>query len=125
MRSCRAKHNGFVLWEPKGALCLLTVNPQNGAGQVGGGTIRAKLDGHRSAIAKGGQGAREELGSFHSPLPCCVSTQGRVGCGSSDGGGGKGVVLMLLQVKKIENGVWEAEGLRTQVFAVRQTRVPG
>lgn len=42
MRSCRAKHNGFVFWEPKGVLCLLTVNPQNGAGQVGGGTIRAK-----------------------------------------------------------------------------------
>lgn len=38
MRSCRAKHNGFVSWEPKGALCLLTVNPQNRAGQAGGGT---------------------------------------------------------------------------------------
>lgn len=65
MRSCRAKHNGFVLWEPKGALCLLTVNPQNGAGQVGGGTIRAKLDGHRSAIAKGGwPGSKGGVGLF-------------------------------------------------------------
>lgn len=42
MRSCRAKHNGSELREPKGALGLLTANPQNGAGLAGGGTIRTK-----------------------------------------------------------------------------------
>lgn len=39
MRSCRAKHNIFVLWELKGALCLYTVAPQNEAGHGGEGTV--------------------------------------------------------------------------------------
>lgn len=55
MRSCRAKHNGFVLWEPKGALCLFTVNPPNGAGQEGGGmTIRTKAGWAQLSLSKGG-----------------------------------------------------------------------
>lgn len=62
MRSCRAKHNDFVLSEPKGALCLFTVNsPQGWA--VAGGTIRTKADGHSSEVAGSDHGAGEELGS--------------------------------------------------------------
>ena len=37
MRSCRAKHNVFVLWEPKGALCLSTVTLRNEDAHEGGG----------------------------------------------------------------------------------------
>lgn len=109
MRSCRAKHNGFVSWEPNGALCLLTENPQNGAGQVGGGTMRTKAGWAQLSDSKGRHRAREALGSYHSPLSCGVSTQGRVGCGSSDG---KGVVLTRLQVEKIETG--SPESRRTE-----------
>lgn len=51
MRSCRAKHNVFVLWEPKGAFCVSTMKPQNGAGHGGWGTV--------STLAQQQQGVTE------------------------------------------------------------------
>jgi hypothetical protein len=71
VRSCRAKHNVFVLGEPNRALCLFTMNPQNGAEQDTGVQQAHRLGGRSSVEAKSDNGTREELGR-ENESPLCL-----------------------------------------------------